>query len=333
MTSATATLDWPLLLALGAMAVLNTVLLVFSRVRLFERRGEEGPPHCVHCDYCLTGITSERCPECGAALTKDAICHGQRRLNKRGLLQVAVAVMFWLLFAYTLVDFVRPEGRCRRYPTSVLIDYVRSPKDPKMASAAWRVLMTRDVLGELKLDEKKRLIDVCLAAQAGQTPIPVRQQMIDFLGRSDTGRLMSADQRTVFYKQLLDIKLRVKSPVITGQPIRFEREHRVAIPSASPLWVRVTTLGVFLDGEQIDSDLKWDSPKSLGDRIEIAADCTAAGQFRCDKPGQHTLKMILQLGVHDQPPSMAQRDGRKYERQIQVETTFEVSSAPDDSSS
>lgn len=51
--------------------ILGSWLLLTAR-----RRIDDGAPHCAKCAYNLTGLTSDRCPECGIVLTADNRCVG-----------------------------------------------------------------------------------------------------------------------------------------------------------------------------------------------------------------------------------------------------------------
>jgi len=46
-------------------------LLLSARVR-----EDSDDLHCLWCGYNLTGLTSDRCPECGAAMSAESCCHG-----------------------------------------------------------------------------------------------------------------------------------------------------------------------------------------------------------------------------------------------------------------
>src|SRR5262245_48694231 len=70
-------LSWNLLFSLLALpsVVLGCVFISFGRCS--PRRG--GAPHWSTCEYNLTGIQSNRCPECGAELTPKTIVRGRRQ--------------------------------------------------------------------------------------------------------------------------------------------------------------------------------------------------------------------------------------------------------------
>src|SRR5687768_17277287 len=52
--------------------------LVLVKLAYFPRR-RGNTPHCRKCNYTLTGLSSERCPECGQPLDDNvAVVHGER---------------------------------------------------------------------------------------------------------------------------------------------------------------------------------------------------------------------------------------------------------------
>jgi hypothetical protein len=55
------------LLLLASVAVLAMVMTEFEGVTIIEY----GPGHCRDCGYNLTGLTSDRCPECGRTLESE----------------------------------------------------------------------------------------------------------------------------------------------------------------------------------------------------------------------------------------------------------------------
>ncbi|MCG8405522.1 MAG: transposase [Phycisphaerales bacterium] len=71
-----------------------------------RKRGEGDDPHCLMCGYNLTGLSSERCPECGETLDADMILKGspsEMRWNRFwiGALLVLVPAA-WVVLHYFL---------------------------------------------------------------------------------------------------------------------------------------------------------------------------------------------------------------------------------------
>ncbi|HEX8911766.1 MAG TPA: hypothetical protein VF796_05360, partial [Humisphaera sp.] len=71
-------------------------LVAWTLGRFPRRRGRT--PHCRRCGYVLTGLTSDRCPECGRDVgTSKAVVRGERHVRPRvawaGLLSVVVGLL------------------------------------------------------------------------------------------------------------------------------------------------------------------------------------------------------------------------------------------------
>ncbi len=74
---------WPALIEawpywLGAIAGLWLLIATLLMILRYRRPRAVGEPHCRRCNYQLTGLRSESCPECGAALTERTIVIGKR---------------------------------------------------------------------------------------------------------------------------------------------------------------------------------------------------------------------------------------------------------------
>ncbi len=54
-------------------------------------------PHCGHCDYQLTGLTSNRCPECGRPFIQAGVTLGRNRGTARG---------FWLGLSFIVFSII-----------------------------------------------------------------------------------------------------------------------------------------------------------------------------------------------------------------------------------
>ena len=63
-----------LLILLAALVV--AVILLIRMLGRPRRRGNT--PHCARCEYNLTGLTSDRCPECGTEMIPANIVYGER---------------------------------------------------------------------------------------------------------------------------------------------------------------------------------------------------------------------------------------------------------------
>lgn len=82
-----------------AMMAVGAWLLLTAR-----RRQAGGGPHCMACGYDLRHLTSQRCPECGAALTPDTISDGPPSRFSWGRFWIGAALVF-VPACWVVLDF------------------------------------------------------------------------------------------------------------------------------------------------------------------------------------------------------------------------------------
>src|SRR5689334_17406303 len=75
-------------------------------------------PHCPQCDYNLTGLSIERCPECGQLLTPDAIVFGTAHRSWR---RIAAGVFCLALLIAPGLNMFRSIEWYRLKPTGLVI--------------------------------------------------------------------------------------------------------------------------------------------------------------------------------------------------------------------
>ena len=157
-----------------ALAVTNLLVLVLAAggglvVCLVGLRGwrEGDTPFCKRCAYNLTGLVSERCPECGAPTDPDGIVYGVRR--RRWLLivggTVPLVVCLWFLSVITY-QHARRINLHRYYPFGWVLTDARNGKAP-----AFYELIRREKADELPDAKLVQLVETALTVQV-QVPPP-----------------------------------------------------------------------------------------------------------------------------------------------------------------
>jgi len=169
------------------------------------RKGQA--PHCGKCDYNLTGLQSNRCPECGTPFDPKSTPQGEA-VRKRWLLYAATAC--WLWGGFDIYRFVRQGNLYQFYPLSwvcqdaefgsgvrsgrgwaelqrrqdegvlspgeqagvdaLCVRYIRCSK-PAGAHASWRVLTKRVKDTALAQEAVNALFQTCIE-QLGMDPPP-----------------------------------------------------------------------------------------------------------------------------------------------------------------
>jgi hypothetical protein len=67
---------------------------------LVLRKGDT--PYCGRCGYNLTGLTSDRCPECGGLLSEMRVVRGELVIGRSTRLWYAVSILLLLAVAVAL---------------------------------------------------------------------------------------------------------------------------------------------------------------------------------------------------------------------------------------
>ena len=191
MPSATAISD---LVTLAVVGVGGLLVCVFG----LRGRREGDTPHCRKCAYNLTGLTSERCPECGSPVSGRNVVRGVYRPRWTPLVAGAAVVLGcgWMLggVAYPHVRMLNVR---HHYPFQWLIDGLRTGD-----RLSYCELLRRDSVGSLSESETNQFIEMALAEQQrSSTPIN-RQSWMFLLERWDKTQSLDSKQRTQFYRDL-----------------------------------------------------------------------------------------------------------------------------------
>jgi len=133
---------FPLLVILAS-ALLILGLLLLWRGLWPRRKGDA--PHCRKCDYNLTALESDNCPECGSPMTPHLVVRGPRR-KRPGLIVTGCLCLLPALFvaggSMTRVDWYR------HMPAGWVISNLQSTS-PATSLRAWKELDRRIKAGEL----------------------------------------------------------------------------------------------------------------------------------------------------------------------------------------
>ena len=202
--------DWlPLLLA--GIGGLGACLLGLRG----RREGDE--PRCKKCAYNLTGLTSERCPECGSPILPDGIAYGTLRrrwsLFAGGALLLSLCTWSLGSLAYAHLRMINFHAH---YPFAWLLTSARRGE-----GTAFLELIEREKSGLLSVHEINRLVETALAAAEQDLPCRRLNGWLKLLSRWDEDDVFTLEQRARFYSSLH----RLVTPTIKG-PLRIP-ERRV----------------------------------------------------------------------------------------------------------
>jgi hypothetical protein len=309
------------LLILLAVVLAGGILLIGVLLRP-RRRGTT--PHCARCDYNLTGLVSDRCPECGTEMTPASIVYGE--LVRRPWAKVLVGVIVVAL----LVPAVRWAWSYDWYhlrPTAWVLSDLQS-SNPTAKSRAWTEMDSRIRAGSLSASQESRLIDVCLREQTAGSP---QTPMIDHLGASLLGGRMNQTQKATFFKQIVQMGLVVRPTVIAGGSIPIEVRDKCRGPSQPGLWITIKQEhAAMLDAKAMKRS--WGSSSSSG-----MSGCGAGGSsswsITLDEwagpiaAGQHRLAMVAQMEIWDNYPEAQKKATCLHRAKVPLEAGFELLAA------
>src|SRR5688572_1519983 len=199
--------------------VLGLVLIKLGYVP--RRRGET--PHCRKCNYTLTGLTSDRCPECGQALSPGAIVHGERRRRPA----LGIAGGFLLLLALANIALILVGDRVKWYqlkPTAWVIDDATDPSSA-IAVRAWDELMRRADAAKLSAANEHEMTELALREQGSATAGPIGGQLLQYMGRRAGAGKLTNDQRTRFLDQGMKFTVTARQKIARGDPLVYRIEY------------------------------------------------------------------------------------------------------------
>jgi hypothetical protein len=206
------------------MALVVTIILLICGIGLLWRgqwpKRAGLTPHCRGCNYILTGLAADRCPECGQSLGPRNTVLGERRRRPA----MAAVGIFLLLIALGLcvAPFTTAWQQIQWYhyrPTSwVFADLESAPTKTN----AWGELQRRLGDGSLSVPQQDRLVERALHEQkpgggaAGYMP-----EMVEFLGQRYLDHKLSTAQADAFFTNALKLQLEVRPQIGRDDPVPF----------------------------------------------------------------------------------------------------------------
>jgi hypothetical protein len=299
--------SWPLALV-GAAALGGLLLLALG----LRRRPRGSIPHCRRCDYNLTGLSGQHCPECGADLWRPrGIVQGARRRSPASIVFGLI-----LLIPGMLVSLVHlSEFDWYPYnPTIVVIADLNSTAAPR----AWSELKTRLKANKLSDAQKSRLADACLNQHGKPTPAAFANEMLDLLGERLLKNRLTAAQQQRFCQQMLTLELLVRPKVALGDSIPFRVLRHPRAPSG--VCDRVSCRSIQIDDGRLH-------PNGTVHAFNTRNDGGMPMTFRADvHPGKHRLHAAIHVEIFVGTLPVKDMDGvpRLYGADVPLQAEFEV---------
>ncbi len=296
-------------------------MLLLKRGLWPPRRGDA--PHCRECDYNLTGLTSENCPECGQLLTANHIVTGQRR-KRIGLIIVGTLCILPILLAAP--RFLTKANWYRLKPTAWVIDDLQSTTQAT-ARGAWFELDRRTKTTQLSPEHHNKLVTVCLEEQSRPergTVNFVLSDCVDFLGDAHLRQRLSQEQTDTFFEQIIQTKLQVRHEIAPGEKVPYQLTAHGRNPGV-PWWTRIDDRRILVDGMEVQGDVGSSTFSGTGGTI------SRSGSVACPGPGRHNLTTVATLYVYTGPNSDTPASTLRHQREIRRHADFTVlETEPDD---
>jgi hypothetical protein len=275
-------------------ALLAGDMLVLWKLFCPRRRGMT--PHCRRCDYNLTGLAGDCCPECGTEMTPANVVYGEKVRRVWSKVLAGVGVVLLVLLAG---EWSRSYDWYRLRTTAGVLSDLQSSK-PLHKSTAWKEIQRRVTNGSLSESQHARLIDVCLLEQGAKAPLfSTPDPLIEYLGPCLLGGLMSSAQRATFFQQVVRLKLVVRSPVAIGQDVPLALEGTWALPDEAGICAQTHGGPVHLDGQASPWIMRTHG-EFRSCRSGMMGSCTLRSCRELSRmlpPGQHVASLAVRLEI------------------------------------
>ncbi|NLE59247.1 MAG: hypothetical protein GX616_12865, partial [Planctomycetes bacterium] len=208
---------------LAAGSIAGLLLLAFG----LRGRKVDDFPYCRKCRYNLTGLTGQRCPECGSVTTEVGVILGQRR--RRWKLIAAGLVLFMPLAAVLIgaqTQWARSVNWYQKLPTWWVFRDAQSD-NARFANPACTELKNRFGQGELSPSEIHRLADLAIGDVTEESRVERQRLGIDGLASERVlhdllfgGHLSPSHLKTLFESGVkIEMSARPRSAINLGIPV------------------------------------------------------------------------------------------------------------------
>src|SRR5258706_3467735 len=199
----------------GSIALVGLCLLKIGR---WPRRRGNGR-YCRSCEYNLSGLTSARCPECGAELSVQTEVTGERR-RRAGLAWIGALLLIISLAGLGMVWWgpLKQVDWYRYKPSRWVAADLRSTDD-ELVERAWNELERRRRDRPLSDAVEYTASEAALAEQAKPEDQhgSLEEKLVDYLTRRAAAGRPDAGQMDRFFRQANRVELLVRPIVVKGE--------------------------------------------------------------------------------------------------------------------
>jgi hypothetical protein len=279
-------------------------------------------PYCRACEYSLVGLESNRCPECGAALTDNNIVHGRRSRNPPafwlGLFLILLGIAAFLPFctdAFSDIQWIRLK------PTSWLLSDLKGSFNPP----AWNELKRRGTDGSLNDSQIQAIIDQALPQQIATPASPIAGELVTFAADQLLAGKMTEPQKQRFYTQIFSCSLQTRPQISLGSFVSYRLNERSGCPT-TPWWIEDSIRAVKIDGKIIED--RYKNPGGGGRQSGLSSGGSMGSSVKCSTVGKHELTIVVRIALSKGPFGLPNQSQLVYQEDRDVSTTFEMVAMP-----
>jgi hypothetical protein len=303
------------ILIIVVLAVLGGRLVYVGRKR---RVGDA--PHCRKCNYLLHGLASERCPECGSALSSDDIIYGEPVRQWKSFLfgWLALLLLGTLIITWATSELQSVDWYHYKLTHFVLRDLNSgNATDPQRA---WTELMRRDADKSLSANARDAMARFALARQLNPTQ-PYNSLDIDtvnYLGARCLLKDLPPDQLNQFFEQSVKSQLVVRPKAIAGERLSYLVTHDGLGPATNNFWTRLTSRSISIDGHQIEG------PSGGSASFGGFGNGSWGTTTKCPPAGKHVLSLTMRIEIFTGPMELPGASKYQYQTDRTLTGQFEA---------
>jgi hypothetical protein len=259
-----------------------------------SRRRIGDDPHCRKCGYLLLGLQSERCPECGATLSPDAIVRGAPRPRWKAFRPKWLFLIFLgLVLIVSQTPLLQSFNWYQFKPTYFVLWDLKSPSAVDV-QRAWTELIARDQAGSLSAGSRDAMVRFALARQANgpAPPTAFDNAVVDYLAARCTAGNLPADQQKTFFDQSVRTFPLLRATVVSGDPLPYGVGYQVSIGSHSNFSGNVAYSDCSIDGKIVSG-----SPGAEGEFSSPGGGFASNTSTNCPPVGKHAFGETLHVEI------------------------------------
>ena len=206
----------------------------------------------------------------------------------------------------------------RLAPTAWVLGDIESPDLPT-ANKGWREMQRRITNDTLSAGQRSRLIEVGLRMQPNAPAAPVTQNLINYLGRAFLDEHLTQAQIDAFFKQMTDLKLRVRKQVVAPdeiaaifvEPLQGEGGYIVPPPEFLPgLRALCDQHGILLVADEIQAGMGRTGTMFCVDHYDVVPDIVQAREIAEHRASEARQQSLVGMQTHVTLENLFERLGQ-----------------------